>query len=724
MLPNVIKPMLVSNGGPVAMVQIENEFGSYGHTGSNSSDHAYMEHLKNKTYALLGGQAAVQLYTTDGGDTSYMQGGTLPGEVFATGDWGPDTNIPGYWAAEDTFNPPGMRQHHNSEYYTGWLTHWGETMANTSTIGTVGGVAAILAYNGSFNLYMAYGGTNWGFWNGANGGGTSFQPVITSYDYDSPISEGGIHGYGPDGDKYAALQQLLGYWQAILDPSVTLPAEPPAPSVTAYGTVTMTQASPLFANLDYLSIGGGSINGQASVNTMEAYNQSHGYIVYRIALPGGFGGQGDVSLSISGLADRGQVFMSCDTWNSANCISAGVTYRPDSGAGQYQLPQASVFKGAVLDILVENCGHINYGHGFFDPKGITGGNPVLSVQSTQAPLAGDWTVFPIPMQYNTTDIPAGYAGGAVSNLPWQAYTPGAWGANGNSTPSFYRGVLTIATGYTTDTYITLCGWTKGTVWINGHHIGRYWETQGPQHSLYVPAAMLLVGANEVIVFEQHTTNAAATVAFVDVPDFTGAVCASASATTTASADAAIAMDLAVTKSAAAASVALASVPSGPGACTKPAAGVVLSIQDCGNTAATTWTFIPVGNASLSAGALQLSVTTVSPLCVGTSGTNPSTGNPAVALVACAADQDSPSSIAQHWMHFDTTLPAAAPIMSLGSIPGAGMCFDVTGGAKTPGTQIELYGCSGNSNQGWDWTTGDSLSGQLKSRASGLCLAAC
>ena len=39
---------------------------------------------------------------------------------------------------------------------------------------------------------MGHGGTNFGYWSGANGGGgSSYQPHETSYDYNSPVAEAG-----------------------------------------------------------------------------------------------------------------------------------------------------------------------------------------------------------------------------------------------------------------------------------------------------------------------------------------------------------------------------------------------------------------------------------------------------------------------------------------------------------------------------------------------------
>ena len=53
---------------------------------------------------------------------------------------------------------------------------------------------------------------------------------------------------------------------------------------------------------------------------------------------------------------------------------------------------------------------------------------------------------------------------------------------------------------TGDTYLDLSKWGKGCVWINGHHLGRYWNV-GPQQTLYVPAEWLKKGKNEIQVLE-------------------------------------------------------------------------------------------------------------------------------------------------------------------------------------------------------------------------------
>lgn len=119
-LLGAVRPWLYSNGGPVVMVQMENEFGSYGNTGGVPADATYMRHLKTLAQSILGGADAVQLYTTDGGSTGYLSHGALPGEIYAVGDGnGPAADM---FAAQDQYNPPGWRAHASTEWYPGWLT--------------------------------------------------------------------------------------------------------------------------------------------------------------------------------------------------------------------------------------------------------------------------------------------------------------------------------------------------------------------------------------------------------------------------------------------------------------------------------------------------------------------------------------------------------------------------------------------------------------------------
>ena len=270
-------------------------------------------------------------------------------------------------------------------------------------------------------------------------------------------------------------------------------------------------------------------------------------------------------------------------------------------------------------------------------------------------------------------------------------------------PAFYRGSLTIA-GAPTDTYVSLCGWGKGTLWINGHHIGRYWSI-GPQFAFYVPAAFLSQGANDIVVLEQHAANAATSISFGSLPDFTGKVCGKAAAPL-------------IRSDGRAAGAAPAPAPTTAPSCRAPAAGMQLTLQSCADapSASTGLTWRPVGPAAAHAGVWAL--TAAPSLCVAAMVGAP---QQPLALAACdPADADR----SQHWLWFETPSAAVqppAPLMSLGALGAVGKCFDVTGGGGAPGQAVGLYGCTAGTNQAWSQAA---PAGGLVSEASGLCLAAC
>ena len=505
----VVKPRLYSNGGSVVMVQVENEYGSYGDVSKNPDDKRYIEHLVERAGSLLGNSAPgvfdkVVLYTTDGGNEGYMTRGSLPGPtVYTVGDHGPSDDKSNCEAMAK-FNPAGMNPCMDSEYYTGWLTHWGERMANTSSSPVSQDADVMLSTGHSINLYMGYGGTNFGHWSGANGGGKSYSPHITSYDYDSPVSEGGEHGYGSGGnDKYAALQAVFGRYRNMSGISTPMPDEPPLPPRESYDAVTLTESCPMLSS-DALSVlaPNGPIRSDMP-QSMEAYGQRYGFILYEAETPAV--ASGPQPLEIVGYPrDRVQVFL--DGKEACDAI-----YRPDAAPVSVNASG----KASTLRLLAENCGRLNYGRGFWDPKGIV----------DNVTYAGETLVGPnLWSAYNMELDPA-----QVAALPFKSADElGADFAG----PTFFRGKLHIESS-PADTYIVTNGWVKGQVWVNGHGLGRYWEEQGPQHTLYCPAPFLVKGDNEIIILElhpgqmaaggAHRNNASAVpkVAFATQPDFSG-----------------------------------------------------------------------------------------------------------------------------------------------------------------------------------------------------------
>ncbi|MFT7816128.1 beta-galactosidase isoform X1 [Arapaima gigas] len=187
----MIKPFLYQNGGPVITVQVENEYGSY-----FACDYNYLRHLTRLFRYHLGGE--VVLFTTDGASVGYLKCGSLQG-LYATVDFGPGGNVTAAFAAQRYAEPNGPLV--NSEFYTGWLDHWGEHHSVVPASAVAKSLNEILEVGASVNLYMFIGGTNFGYWNGAN---TPYAPQPTSYDYDAPLTEAGDLT-----DKYFAIRDVI-----------------------------------------------------------------------------------------------------------------------------------------------------------------------------------------------------------------------------------------------------------------------------------------------------------------------------------------------------------------------------------------------------------------------------------------------------------------------------------------------------------------------------------
>ncbi|GAA6082335.1 beta-galactosidase, partial [Tachysurus ichikawai] len=174
----IIKRHLYQNGGPIITVQVENEYGSY-----FTCDFDYLRHLLKLFRYHLGDD--VVLFSTDGATVGYLKCGALQG-VYATVDFGPGGNVTEAFEAQRHAEPRGPLV--NSEFYTGWLDHWGEPHSVVSTEVVVKSLNEILELGANINLYMFIGGTNFAYWNGAN---TPYAPQPTSYDYDAPLTEAG-----------------------------------------------------------------------------------------------------------------------------------------------------------------------------------------------------------------------------------------------------------------------------------------------------------------------------------------------------------------------------------------------------------------------------------------------------------------------------------------------------------------------------------------------------
>jgi len=345
-IAGVIRDLQVHRGGPVIMVQVENEYGSYG------NDRDYMLALKG-FWDKAG--IEVPLYTADGATPRMLEAGTLPGAAIGLD---PGTNERHF--AEAARLERGVPVF-CSELYPGWLTHWGEGWARVRTEDFLPDLRWLLDQGKSFSLYVFHGGTNFGFTAGANHG-DRYQPDVTSYDYDAPLDEA-----GRPTPKYWAVRELLARHQP---PGSRLP-DPPRP-VRAIGLppVEFDANASLFDNLP-------PAVRSPQPGPMESYGQNHGFILYRTRLLGHRGGK----LTVTDLHDYGLVFV--------GGRFAGAIDRTKNETS-LDIPGGEP-ANETLDILVEAMGRINYGPRLLDRKGVTD-----RVTLDNMTLMG-WDVHPLPM---------------------------------------------------------------------------------------------------------------------------------------------------------------------------------------------------------------------------------------------------------------------------------------------------------------------------------------
>lgn len=433
-----VKPLLCTNGGPIIMVQVENEYGSYG------NDKNYTAWLKN-TWIQDG--INVPFYTADGPTRYMLEAGSVDQAAIGLDSGTSDDDF----EQASSFNPnvPAF----SSETYPGWLTHWKEKWQHTSTDDIVKQVTYLLEHHRSFNLYVIHGGTNFGYTSGANAfGPTQFQPDVTSYDYDAPITE-----QGQPTPKYFALRELISKYTGHQPPKVpkTVKAISIAPfQVQAVTSVWQQLPQPVQ---------------EAQPVPMEALGQYHGFILYRTKLIGHKSG----TLTITEPHDFALVLL--------NGKLVDTVYR-DGGKWTVKLPKTDVAE-PTLDILVENMGHINFAQYMIDRKGITD-RVTLNGMTLM-----NWEIYKLPM-----DEP--FIGSLKA-------TPDATMHDG----IYYKGTFELKE--TADTYINIGSGKKGLIWVNGHNLGRYWNT-GPQKRLYCPADWLKKGENEVVVFDTRSSESAIT----------------------------------------------------------------------------------------------------------------------------------------------------------------------------------------------------------------------
>lgn len=339
LLPIVVERQ-VTRGGPVILLQIENEYGAYG------NDKTYLQHLVD--VAKRAG-VDVPLFTCDQPFGTMIEDGSLP-VLHKTGTFGSRAVERLAFLRERQTNGPLMC----AEFWNGWFDNWGTHHHTTDAAASAAELDALLSAGASVNIYMFHGGTNFGFTNGANDKGI-YEPTITSYDYDAPLGED-----GHPTDKYFAFREVIARHFPV-------PEEVPAHRADApESVVTLTSSVPLLAALDALP-GYEAVAG--SVPASDTTGQFRGFHLYERHMPDGG------VLTFAEVRDRAQFFL--------DGFPLGTLSR--------ELGERAVFlpKGGLLQILVEDQGRVNYGPRIGEAKGLMAPALLNSVELL------DWKIRPM-----------------------------------------------------------------------------------------------------------------------------------------------------------------------------------------------------------------------------------------------------------------------------------------------------------------------------------------
>ncbi|MBU7591154.1 glycoside hydrolase family 35 protein [Metabacillus halosaccharovorans] len=431
----MITPLQIHNGGPIIMMQVENEYGYYG------NNKKYLEMLIE---IMKDNEVVVPIVTSDGLGVDVTDSGAVYPKAYPTYNCGSGLKkrIP-YLTSILGNNKPLMCM----EFWVGWFDSWGNEKHITRNDKELYKEFEDALDLGHVNIYMAHGGTNFGFMNGAIHE-KEYKPHVTSYDYDALISENG-----------SLTEKYLGF-KKIISNHVTVDTHLENEiNSKAYGKLRVQEKVSLMNTLEQLA---DKVVLDDTVN-MEKLDQNYGYILYRSNL----GKSREINeLSIEGMQDRAKLYIN-------NELIFTKYYEEIEVNKKIELKNEYDNK---IDILVENMGRVNLGINLNDQrKGITKGVMV------NKHLHSSWEHYCLPLDnVEKIDFSKGYD---------------------VSLPSFYKFHLMIDKEEEIyDTFMDLSGWGKGCVFINHFNLGRFWD-KGPQRSLYVPAPLLKKGNNEIIIFE-------------------------------------------------------------------------------------------------------------------------------------------------------------------------------------------------------------------------------
>ena len=438
LLPRLV-PRLLDKGGNILMMQVENEYGSYG------EDKAYLRAIWQM---MLDRGVDCPLFTSDGPWRATLRAGTLIEEdLFVTGNFGSKADY-NFAQMQEFFDEHGKKWPLMCmEFWDGWFNRWKEPIIKRDPEELAQAVHEVLK-QGSINLYMFHGGTNFGFMNGCSARGVTDLPQVTSYDYDALLDE-----QGNPTPKYFAVQKMM---------ETYYPEYPQMKPLTKESfelrDIALSEKVSLFETLADLAQ---PVESLYPVK-MEDLGQSYGYLLYRTEASWD---ADEEKIRVIDGRDRMQLFVDGKLM--------ATQYQAEIGQDIFVAGEKKATHR--IDILMENMGRVNYGHKFLadtQRKGIRTG------VCKDLHFLLNWQQYPLSFE-NTENI--NFSKG------WQP-----------KQPAFYS--FDFEMKALKDTYLDLSGFGKGLAFVNGVNIGRFWNV-GPTLSLYIPHSLLKEGHNRIIIFE-------------------------------------------------------------------------------------------------------------------------------------------------------------------------------------------------------------------------------
>ena len=451
-----LAPLTIQNGGPIIMVQVENEYGSYG------ENKPYVSEIRDCLRGIYGQELA--LFQCDWASNFEKNG---LDDLVWTMNFGTGANIDQQFRRLGELRPDAPKM--CSEFWSGWFDKWGAQHETRPAKDMVDGMDEMLSKGISFSLYMTHGGTSFGHWAGANSPG--FAPDVTSYDYDAPINEQGLPT-----SKFWELRTMMQKYSLSPGPSpkgkgnkVALPAVPKAPM-----PIIEVPQFRLEKVMDLCGLVTKRVENR-DVLTMEDMDCGWGMIQYTTTLP-------DIPrksvLTLNDCHDYAQIWVNHQFVGSIDRVK-----------NEKSLMLPPVKKGDVLNILVEAMGRINFGRAIKDFKGITSD---VQLQTEQDGHEMTYTLKHWVIRTMADDYEAIKTAMAANRM--EAKDNEAIVSDGG----YFKGEFTLKK--VGDTFLNFEAFGKGQGWVNGHAMGRIWHI-GPQQTLYVPGCWLKKGKNEVIVLD-------------------------------------------------------------------------------------------------------------------------------------------------------------------------------------------------------------------------------